>query len=253
MRGSSSARQLGLRSRPPGRSFLRQRWRSLLFLHWAVDPEVLRPRVPAELSLDLYEEKAYLGLVPFFLEWRSIGSMALPEGWFDFPEINVRTYVVDALGRPGVWFFSLDAALRLAVAGARFLYRLPYFFSRIEMEGDPTDRGVHYQVDRREDRQAKSRFFWKAAGPPREAEPGSLSFFLIERYLLFSRSRRGGDRWARIWHSPYPIQELTECRWDTALLGADGLPEPAGQPDHAVASPGVDVEIFWPRRAGEED
>ena len=54
----------------------------------------------------------------------------------EFPELNVRTYVsVD--GKPGVYFFSLDAASALAVASARTFFKLNYFNAAVAMQTRP--------------------------------------------------------------------------------------------------------------------
>ena len=102
-----------------------QTWADLLFVHWPVDPEQLRPQVPDGLELDLQEGQAWLGVTPFRLEGlRLRGTVPLPY-LSSFLEINVRTYVTRD-GRPGIWFLSLDATSLAAVAVARHAYRLPY-------------------------------------------------------------------------------------------------------------------------------
>src|SRR5262249_60783837 len=109
-------------------------WRDLLFLHWAVPAEPLRALVPEQLDLDLFEGTAYVGLVPFSMT--DVRPVGLPPivGLSRFHETNVRTYVHRAGSDPGVWFFSLDAANRVAVALARRLYHLPYYFARMFLE-----------------------------------------------------------------------------------------------------------------------
>src|SRR5947209_17347702 len=115
-----------MRTRPAGLPLMHQFWGKLLFMHWAVPTELLRPLVPRELSLDTFDNQAWLGIVPFTM-WGVRGSfMPSVPGTSAFHELNVRTYV-HYRGVPGVWFFSLDAANSLAVWGARNFYHLPYF------------------------------------------------------------------------------------------------------------------------------
>src|SRR6266581_4012422 len=122
------------------------RWHDLLFSHWPVDVALLRPLIPAELQIDTYDGQAWIGVVPFHMTGvRPRFVPALP-GLSTFAEINVRTYVT-AGGKPGVWFFSLDAANRIAVRGARWSYNLPYFFARMELQ--TTSRGIGYASSRR--------------------------------------------------------------------------------------------------------
>src|SRR5271169_1616234 len=111
-----------------------QIWHDLLFAHWRVDEAALRRHIPAELKIDTYQGQAWLGVVPFRMSGvRLRGTPAIP--WLSaFPELNVRTYVV-ADGKPGVWFFSLDAGNSIAVAIARAWFHLPYFCARMYCEG----------------------------------------------------------------------------------------------------------------------
>ncbi len=103
------------------RSTGRQTWRDLLFVHWEVPVELLRSLVPPPLSIDVFQGRAYVGLVPFTMHDVRFGPLPVD----DFLETNLRTYV-HAEGVPGVWFFSFDAQSRMAVWGARAFYRLPY-------------------------------------------------------------------------------------------------------------------------------
>ncbi len=105
---------------PSGPWVMAQSWRELLFAHWRIPVEALRPLVPAELELETWDGSAWLGVVPFLMAGvRPRGVPALPR-LSAFPEINVRTYV-KVESKPGVWFLSLDAANSLAVPlrGAR--------------------------------------------------------------------------------------------------------------------------------------
>ena len=133
--------------RPPGAAALRQSWLELLFLHWAVPVEVLRPLVPRRLEIDTYEGRAYVGLVPFTMTGvRPVWSPAIP-GLADFHEVNVRTYVHLDGREPGVWFLSLDASSRVAVLVARATYHLPYRFARMSLTRGPEEE-VHYSSER---------------------------------------------------------------------------------------------------------
>ena len=125
---------------PHRRPVMRQSWRSFLFLHWPVRPEALRPLVPPQLDLDLFEEKAYIGLVLFTMT--GVRPVGIPPVWgvSSFHETNVRTYVHRDGRDPGVWFFSLDAANRLAVDLARTFYHLPYHHARLFLEREPAAR-----------------------------------------------------------------------------------------------------------------
>ena len=118
-----------------------QRWNDLLFLHYSLEPELVRAKVPEVLTLDTYRQRAWVTVAPFWINHlRPPGVPSLP--WFsNFNEINVRTYV-SYDGKPGVYFFSLDASNLSAVWGARVFYRLPYWQAsmKVDRQGRSEDR-----------------------------------------------------------------------------------------------------------------
>ena len=164
-----------------------QSWHDLLFAHWPIDAAVLRPRIPAKLQIDTFDGKAWLGIVPFSMTGvRLRGMPALPR-LSAFPELNVRTYVTGE-GKPGVWFFSLDAGNPLAVIAARISFHLPYFNARMACHVE--NGWMHYRSDRTH-RNAPAASLcgrYVANGPTHTPRPGSLEHFLTERYCLYSAS-----------------------------------------------------------------
>ncbi|MGZ4809473.1 MAG: YqjF family protein, partial [Thermoanaerobaculia bacterium] len=119
--------------KPDQQAVMRQDWHHLLFLHWEIPPSELQKMLPPGLTLDTFDGKAYVGLIPFTMTGvRPILTPPLP-GISSFHEVNVRTYVHHEGRDPGVWFFSLDAANRIAVAVARRAFHLPYFRAWIRL------------------------------------------------------------------------------------------------------------------------
>ena len=227
--------------RPTGWPVGYQRWHSLLFLHWPVPEAVLRPLVPAELSIDRYDGVAYVGLIPFAIE-QARPAVPPPLG-LDFLETNVRTYVHLAGEDPGVYFFSLDAASLLAVVGARVGFGLPYYHARMRMRAH--DGVVDYAMRRLTGRTGGLAVRYEVGEPLGTAAPGTLEHFLIERYLLHVR------RWNGLWttqvhHRPYPLYRARVHELRERLLDADGLPPAVGAPLVHYASL-VDVDVFAPR------
>jgi len=229
--------------RPDDRVVMYQRWRSLLFLHWEVDPALLHRLLPTGLDLDTFAGRAYVGLVPFSMQAvRPARLPALP--WLSyFPETNVRTYVHHAGRNPGVWFFSLEAANPIAVLLARRWFHLPYHRARMTLDRDP-DGAFHYTSHRLwpGPTPATSDLRGRPTGPPNPAVPGTLEHFLLERYWLYSGWK---DRLFRgqVHHSPYPAQPAEALAVDETLLAAAGIPRPPDAPlTHFSA--GVDVEVF---------
>ena len=105
----------------------------------------MRQRIPKSLELDLYDGKAWIGIVPFEIKGITRRDLPAPSWLCSFPEINVRTYVTDG-SKPGVWFLSLDIPNPLAVWAARTFYHLPYYRSRDQLS--PTERGIHFELQR---------------------------------------------------------------------------------------------------------
>lgn len=232
--------RLAVRERPPGLPVMRQRWSKLLFLHWRVDPDLLHPRLPAGLHLDLHEGQAWLGVVPFFMERiRPVGLPPVP-GLSWFLELNVRTYAHDDTGTPGVWFFSLDCNQPLAVEIARHRFHLPYEHAAMQARQEDA---IHYTCRRKSEPEAAS-FSYRPDGPVSVAEPGSLEFFLAERYLLFSASPEGRLHTGRVHHPPYQLQPARCERWSTLPIHWNLIDLPDAPPESALFAEHVDVSVF---------
>jgi len=205
-----------------------QTWHDLLFAHWAVDPAALRPRVPGELELDTFDEQAWIGIVPFHMSnVAPLGVPAIP--WLSaFPELNVRTYV--RVGRKaGVYFFSLDASRTPAVLAARALFGLPYFLA--SMRVDAGAGAVHY-ISRRTASRVRAELVasYRPAGPPAVPVPGSLEYFLTERYCLFTVDRRRRVHRVDIHHPPWPLQPADAEIAINTMADASGIRLPATAP-----------------------
>ncbi|MFP6766775.1 MAG: DUF2071 domain-containing protein [Planctomycetaceae bacterium] len=254
--------------RPQRRPIGYHRWHSLAFIHWRVSPDLLAPQLPKGVQVDTFDGSAWIGLVPFHMSgvrpWWSPSILGISA----FHETNVRTYV-HCNGVPGVWFFSLDAASRLAVWIARTRWGLPYHHARMQVRRDGSR--VEYQ-SRRTARVARDATvgpgvpgagvdleieFDEAAASEGideqgHARPGTLEHFLVERYVLFvSELGRPTDVLSgRVHHSPYPLQSARWVRGEQSLVQAAGF-EIDGPPDHVAFTEGVSVEIFGLRSAGE--
>jgi len=225
--------------RPSLPVFGHQKWRDLLFLHWPIPVDVLRLHIPAPLTIDTYDGVAYIGLVPFWMA-------GVRPGWahervaFRFLETNVRTYV-HLNGDPGVYFFSLEAASSIAVAVARLQFGLPYFWAKMRLQRDGAR--LTYRSRRIIGGQSRSAVTFTPGDMLGPSRPGTLEHFLIERYVL--HVERGSQLWrGQVYHTPYPVQRATVHGLHDELIGAAGLPQPAGQPSLVHYARGVDVEIF---------
>ena len=183
-----------------------QTWLDVLFAHWAVEPALLRARVPPELDVDLFDGQAWLGIVPFRMS--NVAPRAIPAlpKMSVFPELNVRTYV--RVGdKPGVFFFSLDATNLVAVGIAKALFSLPYFAASMQVS---TDNGsVRYRSRRTAPKSPTAELVgtYQPAGDVFQAAPGSLAYFLTERYCLYTVDDDRQTFRLEIHHPPWPLQQ----------------------------------------------
>jgi uncharacterized protein YqjF (DUF2071 family) len=213
---------------PKGPWIMAQTWHDLLFAHWEVPVAKMRELVPRGLEIDTFDGRAWIGVVPFRMSGvRLRGTPALP-GLSAFPELNVRTYVTTE-EKPGVWFFSLDAANRAAVEVARACFHLPYFSAgmRSEANGD----AIRYS-SRRMDRRGKGESLemkFGAAGECFEARPGTLEHFLTERYCLYAQRQDGALLRGEIHHAPWRLRAARAEFAENTMTKALGV-VPHGKP-----------------------
>lgn len=224
----------------------RQEWEHLLFIHYEVDENALRRQVPERLELDRYDGKTWVTIIP--LRIRGSRPVFVPRATApilpgsSFEELNFRTYVLGPNGDRGIWFFSLDAASRFVVTGARMVYALPYHHARMSL--NIADGAIRFD-SRRISGPERCEAHYRPLGSPETAVPGTLDHFLVERYVLFTAMGKKVSA-ARVYHEPYPVQRASIERWEETLLEGRGLTGiPLGTPHYAR---GLRVGISAPFR-----
>jgi uncharacterized protein YqjF (DUF2071 family) len=230
---------------PAGPWLMAQTWEDLLFAHWPVPTHLLRPLVPEPLSVDTFDGDAWVGITPFEVTGlRLRGTVPAPRV-SRFPELNVRTYATFA-GKPGIWFFSLDAGSALAVAAARRSYRLPYF--RADMSIARSADGISYRAVRTspDARRAELEARYTATGEPRTPLAGSLEHWLTERYCLYALDERRRLLRADIHHPPWRLQ-ATAASFRVNTMAPESIELPAA-PSLLHFARRQDV-VIWPPRA----
>ena len=261
--------RLAVRERPVGRPLMHQSWGKLLFMHWRIEAERLRALLPKQLEIDTFDGSAWIAIAPFTMwDTRALPGLLPPiPGFSSMHELNVRTYV-HFERVPGVWFFSLDCNSAAAVMGARAFYSLPYYKADIELKQEAltidysllrTDEpprasrvGRPCQItppDPRAGRPCHVRTEFRAVWTIGEnipvSEPGSLEFFLTERYCLYSE-RAGEIYRARIHHTPWPLQKAGLSLLSSTMIESLGLATPKEDPLlHYAEELKVDI---WPLR-----
>jgi uncharacterized protein YqjF (DUF2071 family) len=232
---------------PVGPWVMTQSWHDLLFAHWPIPVDVMRALVPSALELDTFDGSAWVGVVPFRMS--GVRPRLLPATpWLSaFPELNVRTYVKarhPAQPKPGVYFFSLEAANPVAVALARGLFKLPYFNAQMQLRDD--GHTIDYQ-SRRTHRGAPAAEFaghYAPTGPVYRAQKGTLEEWLTERYSLYTLDGQQRPYIGEIHHQPWPLQPAEADIQINTMAAASHIPLPNIPPLlHFVRR--LDV-VVWP-------
>ena len=237
-------------TRPP---LMYQTWRNLLFAHWPVPAALLRPYLPARLEVDTFEGQAWLGVVPFTMsDIRPLGLPPVP-GLSRLHELNVRTYAT-LDGVPGVWFLSLDATNALGVWAARTFFHLPYLHANIRLVASKAGFWTEATRTHAGTAPATFRAAWTPGAVLPPARPGSLAYFLTERYRLFTagpdlvQGVAGNELWqGRLRHAPWHLRTAELQEWESTLLESHGLPTPVGPP-LLYAADQTEVQILSFRR-----
>lgn len=230
---------------PPGPWVMAQRWHDLLFAHWRCPISELRPLIPQPLEIETFDDSAWIGVIPFYMSGvRMRGTLPVPTA-NEFEELNVRTYVT-LDGKPGIWFFSLDAASSLAVLGARVGIYLPYFRASMSIARNGDE--IEYSSERwgLVGKPAAFAARYRPVGDVYTPAPGTLDHFLTERYCLYSSA--GKRIWrADIIHPRWNLQ-LAQATIDrNSMIAAAGI-RPLGNDPLLHFSRFQDVRFWWPVR-----
>jgi uncharacterized protein len=220
---------------------MKQSWHDLLFAHWPLPPAALRPIVPSALGLDTFDGQCWVGVVPFWMSGvRARGVPPLP-GLSRFPELNVRTYVTYR-AKPGVYFFSLDAANLPAVWAARTFFHLPYYHASMT---SVERKGAIQYCSRRHVGCANFRGSYAPTTLPRVRDRGTLADFLTSRYCLYT-THQNRVYGCHIHHLPWSLQDAeAEFENNTVAAAADiTLPD---TPPVLHFAKRLDV-LIWPLR-----
>lgn len=233
--------RLEARKRPSLTPVMYQEWRDLLFLHWEFDPKVIQNTLPPGLFVDTFQDKAYVSIIPFFMKNVSFGNMPALPGFANFMEVNLRTYVYDRNGIPGIWFYSLDLNSQMGTSAARQFFYLPYYYATFN--GGLKGEEFIFSGKREDDPSVAVEFIYKPTEPHFFAQPDSLDFFLTERYVMFTY-QANQLYLGRVHHAPYPLSQVEVVKYNESLFNINHLPNPNRSPNVVQYSNGVDVDIF---------
>jgi len=227
---------------------IRMTWHDLLFAHWPVSADVLRPRVPERLAIDRFDGQAWVGVVPFWMSGVRLRGLPGIPGLSRFCELNVRTYVHDG-DEPGVWFFSLDATALPVVIAARVGYGLNYRWARMRLAAAADDASwLGYASETRQSA-ARFRGWYRPTGEPFMTEPASLEHWLTARFVTYGL-RRGRVWRTRIRHEPWQLHRAEISIEENTMMSAAPLgyaAETPTNPPHLLFARCMSTEASWPR------
>jgi hypothetical protein len=206
------------------------RWLDLLFAHWAFEPDLVRRFLPGDpgLEVDLFDDRAWIGVVPFTMtDVSARGVPAIPR-FSTFPELNVRTYVTYR-GSPGIWFLSLDARSRPTVLGGRSVFHLPYHHADMAARRNG-DTVMFRSLRAGGGPPAAFEATYRATGPVTIPPAASFDRWATQRLRLFAGDRRGRIWRTEIEHAPWPLQPAEATLDARSLFASHGLLQPDVDP-----------------------
>jgi hypothetical protein len=211
-----------------------QRWNDLLFAHWPLNPSQISPLLPEWLEVDAHQGKAWLGVVPFWLDRVKVRGVPPVPGARSFPDLSLRTYVRDRFtGSAGIYCFSLDSSNLLAVAVAHMVYHLPYHWASMRLEQSSEREFDFYSRRRFSAKPVVFQARYRGLGPSQrtaEMRPGSFEYFITERSCVFSSSRAGEPIRASLHYIPWPLEEAEAQIERNDLPGSIGIALPDTEP-----------------------
>jgi len=220
---------------------MKQDWAHLLFLHWEMPPASIQATLPPGLTVDTYGDSAFVGIVPFFMEKVRPSYCPPMPGLSWFQELNLRTYVFDEYGRPGVWFYTLDCDQWFAVKIAQTFFHLPY--QHAQMKASFVEGDLKYTSVRRGCNQSQFFRYPSQLTQPETSTAGTLEFFLLERYRLFSADKNSEIYSGCVHHKPYQYQKVDVTEYSTRLFSLCGFEEPRSSPISSLIAEKVSVDI----------
>jgi uncharacterized protein YqjF (DUF2071 family) len=235
---------------PRGPWAIFMRWKNLAFLHWPIPPELLRPMIPRPLELDIFDGRAWIAVVPFEMEDVRLRVAPKIPTATNFPELNLRTYVRYG-DRAGVWFFSFEAASRLAVHAARIVLNLAYYSAAMKVHAAAEQISYRSERIHRDSERASFQATYRPSGPGRHLQPGTLEHWLIERYCLFGQFPHGTIYFIDVHHPPWPVQDAIVEIADNTIASAAGIILP-DRPPVAHFAKSLEVVGWLPKRLGKE-
>ena len=228
------------------RIIMKQEWHNLLFLHWPVPISLICNQIPKQLELDTYNNKAWIGIIPFQMKkLRPSYAFPIPK-ISNFTEINLRTYVKDKYNRKGVWFFSLDTQNSFGNWIAKTFFHLNYRYAKTSFLSDTEERNT-CKFKLPNTKHPTQIFSWQHTQDSLipSKKPESLDFFLTERYRLYSFNKEKNTLLTgTLNHEPYKLNRPKLINYSTDLFSSNAINHTNNYPESVLACRSVKVSIF---------
>jgi uncharacterized protein YqjF (DUF2071 family) len=210
---------------------IEQTWNHVVFLHWKVDPSLLKELVP--FDLDLFEGEAVISIVPFRMEQIRFPYCPRVPFFSSLWELNLRTYVT-VNGQAGIYFFTLDTDSKLGQWIALKFFRLPYRVTTIDASLDQSEFQFRSVIG--------SEHFHLLANPSSELKVKSkLDVWATERYSVFL-DHQGKTYQGRVSHAPWPLQKISVLSLENQFSERFGV-SLMGEPLESSYSPSLRVRF----------
>ena len=244
-----------LRQKPEDQKpIMYQEWANVLFLHWEYRVDKIQEMLPEGLHVDTYNNKAYIGIVPFFMKNARPRRLPNLHPLANFMELTMRTYVYDDEGIPGIWFISLDVNRTFASNTGRRIFNLPYTKATMRNDINKDDGAIDFlSLRKKASDDYILRYTYEPEGNVFYAEPDSLEFFLIERNIFFSYSQKNNQIYrTRVFHEPYPLKQCFVSEYDTRLFEQNHVKLPDTEPIYPLLSPAIKVNVYRPEKVNDK-
>ena len=233
------------------KTFLTAHWEDLVMANYSVPPEILLPYLPKGVSLDLYEDKAYVSLVGFMFKKTRLFGVPIPfMGTFE--EINLRFYVKrndgDTLKR-GVVFINETVPFQAVAYLANKLYKEHYISIPTKSQISQTEeiKNICYQWKPKSD---WNQIALSTDSSSIEMENNSIEEFIFEHYYGYTKISDSESQEYRVNHPRWRINKVLsydiQCDFG-AMYGNDFAFLCNQEPDSVIFAEGSPVSVDWKR------
>jgi len=227
--------------------FLKAKWTNLLMINYEVDPEILKPYLPAYTVLDLWQGKALVSMVGFLFQDTKVLGIKWPFH-VNFEEVNLRFYVKHFDGKEwkrGAVFVSEIVPKTLIALIANNLYKehysaLPMRHS-IKADKEITEFLYEWKLNNR----------WNKLGGTVSNETSPIQFgspeeFIFEHYWGYNSWGDTVTMEYQVEHISWQISQITDPIFEAdieTLYGKEFVPYLSVKPYSVFFAKGSEISV----------